>query len=191
METITAGAARRAVLAAQGFAERRPVGPVTRRHLIKLIERLRLLQLDSVNVAVRAHYMPVFSRLGDYPHELLDQAAWSHSARRPRLLVEDWAHEASLLPVSDWPLLHSGVKRMGWWKHYRELIEREPTLLDDVLAAVKEAGPIGAGALEDMLGGPAMARPKGASWWSRSEVKCVCEYLFGIGELTTGTRVNF
>ena len=191
METITAAAARRAVLGAQGFGEPAPSGAVGRRHLVKLIERLRLLQLDSVNVAVRAHYMPVFSRLGRYPHQLLDEAAWSYSVRRPRLLVEYWAHEASLLPVADWPLLHSGAKRSGWWRHYRELIEREPTLVDDVLAAIKQAGPIGAGALEDLLGGPAQARPKGASWWNRSDVKRVCEYLFGIGELTTGTRVNF
>jgi uncharacterized protein YcaQ len=191
MQTITAAAARRAALAAQGLAEPRPSGPVTRRHLARLVDRLRLLQLDSVNVAVRAHYMPVFSRLGDYSPELLDQAAWSHSARRPRLLVEYWAHEASLLPVRDWPLLLSGAKRRGWWKHYRELIEREPTLVDDLLAVVKEAGPIGAGALENMLGGPVQSRPKGASWWNRSDVKRVCEYLFGTGQLTTGTRVNF
>jgi uncharacterized protein YcaQ len=191
MQTLTAAAARRAALAAQGLAGPRPSGLVTRRHLARLVDRLRLLQLDSVNVAVRAHYMPVFSRLGDYSPELLDQAAWSHSARRPRLLVEYWAHEASLLPVRDWPLLLSGAKRWGWWKHYRELIEREPRLVDDVLAAVKEAGPIGAGALEDMLGGPVRSRPKGASWWNRSDVKRVCEYLFGTGQLTTGTRVNF
>jgi uncharacterized protein len=192
MDTITAAAARRAALAAQGFAEPRPSGPVSRRHLGRLVERLRLLQLDSVNVAVRAHYMPVFSRLGGYPMSLLDEAAWSHSARRPRLLVEYWAHEASLLPVQDWPLLQSGAKRKGWWRHYHELVEREPALVTDVLAAVKEVGPVGAGALEQLLGaGSGVPRPKGASWWSRSDVKRICEFLFGTGELTTGTRVNF
>ncbi|MDT7684134.1 MAG: uncharacterized protein QOG57_4444 [Pseudonocardiales bacterium] len=192
MDTITAAAARRAALAAQGFAEPRPSGPVGRRHLGRLTERLRLLQLDSVNVAVRAHYMPVFSRLGGYPMALLDEAAWSHSARRPRLLVEYWAHEASLLPVQDWPLLQSGAKRKGWWRHYHELVDREPALVSDVLAAVKEVGPVGAGALEQLLGaGSGVPRPKGASWWSRSDVKRICEFLFGTGELTTGTRVNF
>jgi hypothetical protein len=153
---------------------------------------LRLLQLDSVNVAVRAHYMPVFSRLGAYPMELLDGAAWAHSARKPRLLVEYWAHEASPLPVADWPLLLSGAKRRGWWRHYHELVERESALVDDVLAAVKEVGPVGAGTLERMLGGAeGDGRPRGGSWWNRSEVKRICEYLFGTGELTTGTRVNF
>ena len=194
METITAAAARRSVLAAQGFADPRPGGPVTRRHLGRLLERLRLLQLDSVNVAVRAHYMPVFSRLGAYPMSLLDAAAWAHTARRPRLLVEYWAHEASLLPVADWPLLHSGAKRPGWWRHYGELAERESTLVADVLATVKDVGPVGAGALEDLLAGDSgrvRGRAPGASWWDRSDVKRICEYLFGTGELTTGTRVNF
>jgi uncharacterized protein YcaQ len=189
--SMSAAQARRTVLAAQGFAEPRPGGPVTRRQIGRLSERLRLLQLDSVNVAVRAHYMPVFSRLGAYPRELLDEAAWApHSARRPRLLVEHWAHEACLLPSADWPLLCSGAKRAGWWRHYRELVERESTLVDEVLSAVKDAGPLGAGALERKLVGPGPGR-RGGSWWNRSDVKRICEYLFGIGELTTGTRVNF
>jgi uncharacterized protein YcaQ len=191
MDTITSAAARRAALAAQGFGEPRPSGPITRRHLGRLVDRLRLLQLDSVNVAVRAHYMPVFSRLGPYPMPLLDEAAWAHSARRPRLLVEYWAHEACLLPVPDWPLLRSGAKPKGWWRHYRELVEREPALVDDVLAAVKEVGPISAGGLEELLGGGRDRPVRRGSWWNRSDVKRVCEYLFGIGELTTGTRVNF
>jgi uncharacterized protein YcaQ len=184
-------AARRAVLAAQGFGAARPSGPVTRRHLVRTLDRIRLLQLDSVNVAVRAHYMPLFSRLGRYQRALVDDAAWAHTARRPRLLVEYWAHEASLLPVADWPLLRSKAKREGWWRHYAVLVDSRPGLVDDVLAAVKELGPVGAGELETALGGPAERRPPGASWWERSEVKRVCEYLFGIGALTTGTRRHF
>jgi uncharacterized protein len=184
-------AARRAVLAAQGFGAARPSGPVTRRHLVRTLDRIRLLQLDSVNVAVRAHYMPLFSRLGRYQRALVDDAAWAHTARRPRLLVEYWAHEASLLPVADWPLLRSKAKREGWWRHYAVLVDSRPGLVDDVLAAVKELGPVGAGELETALGGPAGRRPPGASWWERSEVKRICEYLFGIGALTTGTRRHF
>ncbi len=190
-ETIGAPAARRLALAAQGFATPRPAGPVTRRHLARLVGDLRLLQLDSVNVAVRAHYMPVFSRLGPYPPALVDEAAWSHSARRPRLLVEYWAHEASLLPVADWPLLLSGAKRRGWWRHYVQLAESEPALVEDVLAAVKELGPVGAGTLEKALGATTAPRPPGATWWERSQVKRVCEWLFGMGLLTTGARVHF
>jgi uncharacterized protein YcaQ len=191
VETIGAPAARRAVLAAQGFAAPRPSGVVTRRHLGALLERLRLLQLDSVNVAVRAHYMPVFSRLGPYDRAKVDDAAWSQTARRPRLLVEYWAHEASLLPVADWPLLLSGAKRRGWWKHYAALVEQEPAIVDDVLAAVKELGPVGAGGLEKALGAASVPRPSGVGWWERSQVKRVCEWMFGMGLLTTGTRVHF
>jgi uncharacterized protein len=195
VEVIGPAPARRAALAAQGFADPRPSGPVTRRHLARLLDRVRLLQLDSVNVAVRAHYMPVYSRLGPYDPGLVDHAAWRHAARRPRMLVEYWAHEASLLPVADWPLLLSGAKRPGWWRNYESLAAREPGLVDDLLAAVKELGPVGAGTLETVLGagssGSGRARPKGATWWARSDVKRICEWLFGTGQLTTGARVHF
>jgi uncharacterized protein YcaQ len=184
--------ARRTALAAQGFAAPPPAGPVTRRHLVRAIDRLNLLQLDSVNVAVRAHYMPLFSRLGPYDRDLVDDAAWAHSARRPRLLVEYWAHEASLLPVADWPLLQTAARSRGWWRHYGTLADQQPTLVEDILAAVKELGPIGAGDLEKALGaGAASPRPPGATWWERSDVKRICEYLFGLGRLTTGTRRHF
>jgi uncharacterized protein len=191
VETIGPAAARRAALAAQGFADPRPSGPPTRRHLARVLDRVRLLQLDSVNVAVRAHYMPLFSRLGSYDRALVDDAAWAHSVRRPRLLVEAWAHEASLLPVEQWPLLWSGAFPKRWWRGYQPLVDRHPGLVDDVLAAVKELGPIGAGALEKALEAPTRPRPAGASWWERSDVKRICEYLFGTGILTTGTRRHF
>ncbi|MBW0105983.1 winged helix DNA-binding domain-containing protein, partial [Pseudonocardia sp. KRD-291] len=122
VRTISADVARRTVLAAQGMADPRPSGPVTRRHLQRVLGRVRLLQLDSVNVAVRAHYMPIFSRIGGYPASLLDDAAWSPTSRRPRLLVETWAHEASLVPVQDWPLLGHRVLPQRWWRHYAPLL---------------------------------------------------------------------
>lgn len=190
MQKMNADVARRIALGAQGFADARPASAPNRRHLLKVLSRIRLLQLDSVNVAVRAHYMPLFSRLGAYAPSLVDEASWSHSARKPRLLVEYWAHEASLVPVEDWPLLHSGAKRPGWWKNYTTVAERSPQLVDDILAVVKELGPLGAGAIEKALagGGP---RAKDHWGWNWSEVKKVCEYLFGEGVLTTGTRRGF
>ncbi|MEW2503261.1 winged helix-turn-helix domain-containing protein [Amycolatopsis sp. CA-161197] len=190
MQTISLQAARRTALAAQGFADARPAAPPTRRHLAKVLSRVQLLQLDSVNVAVRAHYMPVFSRLGAYDQALLDDAAWADSARRPRMLVESWAHEASLLPIEDWPLLRSGAKRDGWWRNYTRVVETVPGLIDDVLAIVKEHGPIGAGAIEKALEAEVAGRGPGA-WWERSVVKKACEYLFGLGRLSTGTRRSF
>lgn len=190
MRTMSADLARRIALGAQGFAEQRPEGGPTRRHLKRTLERVQLLQLDSVNVAVRAHYMPLFARLGAYPMDLVDQAAWSHSARRPRMLVEYWAHEASLLPVADWPLLrwrmrHYESLRGRYWK----VAHAEPGLIDDVLAAVKELGAAGAGALDRALGEP--GRRARGGWWNRSATKVACEYLFAVGELTTGARRGF
>ncbi|GGS38914.1 MULTISPECIES: winged helix-turn-helix domain-containing protein [Actinokineospora] len=190
-ETMTTAAARRTALAAQGFAEARPAGAPTRRHLAKVLSRVQLLQLDSVNVAVRAHYMPVFSRIGGYDPALVDDAAWNPTARKPRMLVEYWAHVASLIPVEDWPLLRW---RMRYYEtRYADFLRRDNAnitgLVDDVLTAVKELGPIGAGALETELGGGA-PRPRGG-WWNRSDVKHTCEYLFAVGALTTGTRRGF
>ncbi|HVV22402.1 MAG TPA: crosslink repair DNA glycosylase YcaQ family protein, partial [Pseudonocardiaceae bacterium] len=189
-ETMSVAVARRVALAAQGFTERRPTTPPTRRHLAKVLSRVQLLQLDSVNVAVRAHYMPVFSRLGEYPMSLVDDAAWSDSARRPRMLVEYWAHVASLIPVDDWPLLRPRMRRYAAGNRgYFDDVRGRSELLADVLAVVKQQGPLGAGAIEDELGGK-VARPRGG-WWNRSEVKKACEYLFAIGELTTATRRGF
>jgi uncharacterized protein YcaQ len=191
MQTISVEAARRTALAAQGFTQPRPGGEITRRHVRAALARTKLLQLDSVNVAVRAHYMPLFSRLGAYPTDLLDAAAWSHHARKPRLLVEYWAHEASLIPVEDWPLLRWRMRQSGgaWRQRYRELLDRSPELVADVLAAVKDLGPVSAGAVERALGGE---RPKGGGpWWNRSDTKRACELLFATGELTTGTRSGF
>jgi uncharacterized protein len=189
VETIGLAAARRAALAAQGFADPRPSGSVTRRHLLRVLGRVQLLQLDSVNVLARAHYLPMFSRLGPYPKDLLDGAAWASSVRCPRLLVEYWAHEASLVPVQDWPLLHSGAKKPGWWQEYGALAARAPDVVSAILDVVQERGPIGAGTLErELLGG---ARRGPGLWWNRSDTKRICEWLFGIGELTTGTRRGF
>ncbi|TNC22614.1 winged helix-turn-helix domain-containing protein [Amycolatopsis alkalitolerans] len=188
MSTMSIAVARRIALAAQGFADARP-DVATRRHLRRVLSRTRLLQLDSVNVAVRAHYAPLFSRLGAYDRTLIDEAAWTHSARKPRLLVETWAHEASLIPVEDWPLLRSGAKRAGWWRNYARLAGKSPGLVDDILAVVKEDGPIGAGGIERAVVGESKRTP--GPWWDRSEVKKVCEWLFGMGQLTTGTRRQF
>ncbi|HEX3788236.1 MAG TPA: crosslink repair DNA glycosylase YcaQ family protein [Pseudonocardiaceae bacterium] len=189
---MSAAVARRTALAAQGFADPRPTGVPTRRHLAKVLSRVQLLQLDSVNVAVRAHYMPLFSRLGPYPMELLDEAAWSDSARKPRLLVEYWAHVASLIPVADWPLLRWRMRRYADpGEDYFSGVRANTALMTDILAVVKELGPVGAGPVERQLG-LVVERERGpGGWWNRSDVKRACEYLFATGELTTGTRRSF
>jgi uncharacterized protein len=188
--SLTAAQARRIAVAAQGFSESRSRGPVTRAHLQRLISRIQVLQLDSVSVAVRAHYAPVFSRLGPYDRDVLDRAAWGHSARSPRLLVEYWAHEAALMAVDDWPLLRW---RMRQYRHGRwgtHIVKANPQLAEDIVAAVTELGPSTAGQIEAHLAAEPRG-PKGSWWGSRSDTKWVAEALFASGVLTTATRVGF
>ncbi|GFG69068.1 winged helix-turn-helix domain-containing protein [Mycolicibacter senuensis] len=187
MASLTSAQARRIAVAAQGFAAAKPRAAITRAHLRRLISRIQVLQLDSVSVAVRAHYAPVFSRLGCYDRTVLDRAAWSHSDRSPRLLVEYWAHEAALMAVEDWPLLRWRMRRYthGRWGN----VAPNPELADDIVAAVAELGPATAGQIEAYLAA-GHQRGKG-TWWNRSDTKWVAEALFAAGVLTTATRVGF
>lgn len=186
---LTAAQARRVAVAAQGFAEAGPTGPVTRAHLKRLIARIQVLQLDSVSVSVRAHYAPVFSRLGPYDRDLLDRAAWSHSARSPRLLVEYWAHEAALMAVDDWPLMRWRMREYAHGRWGTEIVKRNAKLAENIVAAVAEIGPATAGQIEAHL----ESEPRGrkGSWWDRSDTKWVAEALWSSGALTTATRVGF
>lgn len=186
---LTAAQARRVAVAAQGFASAPPARAVTRADLRRLIGRIQVLQLDSVSVAVRAHYAPVFSRLGPYDRDVLDAAAWSHSARSPRLLVEYWAHEAALMAVEDWPLLRWRMREYTGGRWGVEVVEENPRLVDDVVSAVAELGPSTAGQIEAHLKS-GTKRGKGA-WWNRSETKWVAEALFASGVLTTAHRTGF
>ncbi len=184
---LTAAQARRIAVAAQGFSESKPGGPITRAHLRRLISRIQVLQFDSVSVAVRAHYAPVFSRLGPYDRDVLDRAAWGQPSSR--LLVEYWAHEAALMAVDDWPLLRW---RMRQYRHGRwgtHIVKANPQLADDIVAALAELGPSTAGQIEAHLA--AEPRRKKGTWWSRSDTKWVAEALFASGVLTTATRVGF
>ena len=184
---LTAAQARRIAVAAQGFSEPKPAGTITRAHLRRLISRIQVLQLDSVSVAVRAHYAPVFSRLGPYDRDVLDRAAWG--PRSSRLLAEYWAHEAALMAVDDWPLLRW---RMRQYRHGRwgaHIVKANPQLAEDVDAAVAELGPSTAGQIEAHLA--AEPRRKKGTWWTRSDTKWVAEALFASGALTTATRVGF
>src|SRR5579859_4060923 len=146
--TLSGGEARRIALAAQGFATPRPSGPVTKRQLVKLIERLGVVQIDSVNVVSRTHYLPAFSRLGAYSREMLEEVAWG----RKRPLFEYWAHEASLLPLSSQPLFrwrmqdaHDGA---GVWKGVARFLRERRDFVDRVLEEIAARGPLAASELE-------------------------------------------
>jgi uncharacterized protein len=186
---LTVDQARRIAVAAQGFAEPTPRGPLTRAHLKRLISRIQVLQMDSVSVSVRAHYAPVFSRLGPYDRDIVDRAAWSHTARSPRLLVEYWAHELALMAVDDWPLLRWRMREYAFGRWRTNVVEANPKLADDILATVAELGPLTAGQIEAHVG---EERPgKKGPWWDRSDTKWVAEALFSSGVLTTAARVGF
>src|SRR5512146_69332 len=129
-DTLTAGEARRIALGAQGFGSPRPEGEVSKRQLLKTIDRLGVVQIDSVNVVSRTHYLPAFSRLGAYPRGLLEELAWG----KKRPLFEYWAHEASLLPLESQPLFrwrmedaHDGI---GTWKHVARFIRERRDFVD-------------------------------------------------------------
>ena len=180
--TLSAAAARRVALAAQGFAEPRP--PAGARldagHVRRVVERIGLLQIDSVNVLARAHYLPLFSRLGAYPRALLEAAAWG----RPKRLFEYWAHEASLLPLDLHPLLRwrmaAAERGEGGWGRVRAYARERRGEAEALLARVEAEGPLAASDLEGPRG------PGG--WWGWSDAKTALEWLFWSGRLATATR---
>jgi uncharacterized protein YcaQ len=180
-DKLTAGEARRVALAAQGFSRGRPEGPLGKRQLLKLVERLGVVQIDSVNVVSRTHYLPAFSRLGAYSRELLEELAWG---RKPALL-EYWAHEASLTPMATQPLLRWRMEDarngVGVWKGIARFLRERRDLVDRALAEIEARGPLAASDLEVGM--------KGAGgWWGWSEGKRALEALFWTGELTAATR---
>jgi uncharacterized protein YcaQ len=182
-ERLSLAAARRVALAAQGFTDPMPTGPVTKRHVRRVVARTNLLQMDSVNVFQRAHYLPVFSRVGSYDMALLDRMAY-----RDHELFEYWGHEASLLPVSLHPLMRWRMQRArdldeGWGGMLRMMRER-PGFVEEVLRMVHDLGPVGAGAIREG------ERNKGA-WWSWDDTKNALEYLFYSGRVSTAERRSF
>ncbi|HEX8483617.1 MAG TPA: crosslink repair DNA glycosylase YcaQ family protein [Allosphingosinicella sp.] len=173
--------ARRIALAAQGFGRERPEG-VTPRHAGAIIARLGLHQIDSVNVLVRAHYLPAFSRLGAYDRGLIDRAAWG--PKRERRLFEYWGHEASLLPLEMHPLLRWRMDRanrgeIGWGSLKAFAGERRAEARA-VLGRIRSEGPLAASDFDD-------GRGKGG-WWQWGEAKRALEWLFWAGLVTTATR---
>ncbi|WP_375478237.1 winged helix-turn-helix domain-containing protein [uncultured Jatrophihabitans sp.] len=189
---LSAAQARRIALAAQGFAEPRPAGRIDARHLRRVLNRLGLLQIDSVNVFSRAHYLPLFARLGPYPRELLDRmtAYTTTSAKPPPRpeLFEYWAHAASLLPVETQPLFRWRMARahLDPWQSIKQIAHENPQLMDDVRSLVAEHGPVRAG--DTGIPRPA---PRPGHMWNWHDGKTALEHLFWAGEVTTAKRVNF
>jgi uncharacterized protein YcaQ len=150
-----------------------------------VIERLGVVQIDSVNVLARSHYLPFFSRLGNYDRSLLHHAAQKH----PRKIFEYWAHEASYAPVTTHRLLR--WRMANWqqsaWRGVRQLNEKNPALIQHVLDAVKEHGPVTATDVESLLAHDA-PRAKTNWGWNWSDAKTALEVLFWSGEISAAAR---
>ncbi len=182
---LSAAEARRVAFVAQGFRRGRQGRAFGRRDVTAAIERMGLVQIDSVNVLVRSHYLPLFSRLGPYDRALLERAAYGG---RTRSLFEYWGHEASFIPIAMHPLFRWRMERalrgIGTWGRISEFATTRKKAAKAALAEIRERGPLAAGDFDDH-------RRNGTGWWSWSEVKIALEYLFWSGQVTVARRVNF
>ncbi|MDQ1732371.1 MAG: uncharacterized protein QOK10_2530 [Pseudonocardiales bacterium] len=185
---LTAAAARRIALAAQGFAAPRPAGAVTARHIRKAVDTMGVLQLDSVNVLSRSHYLPVYSRIGSYPREALDRLTAHTAGPITREYVEYWAHEASLVPLATHPLLRWRMAKAAEdaWGSVQRIAREKPHLIEDVRRMVALSGPI-----RSSQTGVERAARKPGEMWNWHDGKVALEYLFWSGEVGAARRVNF
>jgi uncharacterized protein YcaQ len=177
MQSLSRAQARRIAVAAQGFLDPRHSSPDLRT-LNRTVRRTGVLQIDSVNVLQRAHYVPLFSRMGPYDTDLLDRA----SGKAPRRLVEYWAHVAAFMPVDLWPHMQHRMR------HYRDgghpwMDGRNQALVDNLLAELRERGRRTSRDLDDGL-----PRRKEHWGWNWSETKKALEYLFLAGDLAVAGR---
>jgi uncharacterized protein YcaQ len=181
VQSLSLPQARRVALVAQGFRDPRHTVP-TMRTLARTLERTGVLQVDSVNVLQRAHYMPLFSRMGPYDTSLLHRAA----EKRPRRIVEYWAHVQAFMPVDLWPVMRHRMAtyraRRGKWG----IVENDPADADlegDLLAEVRDRGASTARDLDDGL-----PRAKDHWGWNWSATRRMLDYLYVCGELAIAGR---
>ena len=180
--------ARRVAIAAQGFTDPVPApGKVTMRQVQRVIDRVGIVQIDSVNVLTRSQYLPFFSRLGPYDTALLDRAR----DVSPRRLVEYWAHEASLIPPETWPLLNFRMKRAlsESWGGMQRVARENPDLVTIVLAEVVARGPLTSRQLEKALEHD-LPRDRSDWGWNWSLVKSALEHLFWSGQISSAGRTS-
>ena len=183
---LSTRAARRIALAAQGFARPRPADPGTR-DVQRVVDTVGVVQIDSVNVVVRSQYLPFFSRLGPYDRRLVDRAR----DVAPRRVVEYWAHEASLVPLSTWPLLDFRMRRAreDAWGGMRRVARDHPDLVAAVLAEVARRGPLTSRQVEVALAHD-LPRQRDDWGWNWSLVKNALEHLFWAGEVSSAGRTT-
>jgi uncharacterized protein YcaQ len=178
MPSLSNAQARRVALAAQGFLDPRHATP-TMRTFARTLQRTGVLQVDSVNVLQRAHYMPLYSRMGPYDTELLRRA----SERRPRRVVEYWAHVQAFMPVELWPVMQHRMAsyraKRGKWA----FVDPDPALEQNLIAEVRDRGASTARDLDEGL-----PRTKDHWGWNWSETRKVLDFLFMCGDLAVAGR---
>ena len=183
--SLSAAQARRIFLHAQGLSRKRSSRRVGTKQFRAYLERQGVLQLDSVNVLARAHYLPLFSRHGVYERAALDDYLWSSGET-----FEHWGHEATVMPLRLLPLLRHRMDEQEhrWSQHIHKLQAQKPGLVAAVEQAVHENGPLTAADLDHL---EPTERTKRGSWWDLSDTKKVLEYLFFTGRAAVAGRPNF
>lgn len=179
-DTLSLSEARRIALAAQGFDRPRPAGPADARHLRRVMRQVGLIQIDSVSVLTPAHYQVPFSRLGPYDRRRLDDLIY-----RQREFTEQWAHEASIVPIEHWPFIrhHLGPHERRWGA-LAEFMRENSDYAARVLEEVRQRGPVVAGEIPE----PDGTRKRGGGWWGWTMAKATLEGHFARGMLAVAER---
>jgi len=182
--TLSLDQARRVALAAQGLDKGRPTGPVSSRTVGRTFARLQLVQIDSVNVLARSHFLPFFSRLGNYDRSILQRMSATH----PRRMVEYWAHEASYIRPEHFSDLRLWQKRSWVGAHSMDPALRA-TISARILETLATARPLTAAQIADRIGH--VEEKQNANWgWNWSAVKRVLEHLFEEGLVSAASRTE-
>ena len=171
MRTVSIAALRRIVIASQGYAHRTRTG--TRREVEDTIRALSCVQLDSITAVERSHRIALGSRVGAYPRETVSRLL------REGRIFEYWAHEACLIPVEEWPLFRLRMTRHHPWRG--DVIAQHPGLAEEVLASIRERGPLTSRDFDGKGGG---------GMWDWKPAKLVLEALWNSGELVIAGRVS-
>jgi uncharacterized protein YcaQ len=179
VRSIPLEAARRIALGAQGFGLDPPRGRIDIRHFRRVMRQIGLVQLDSVNVCVRTHYMPFYARLGPYDRDSLDR--WLNTSGEH---FEYWSHEAAVLPVDRHPLWRWKMESMTPWRRAAALMEEHPEVLPRVLEQVRERGPLTVTDLD-------APNHRNEPWWGYGPGKVALELLFADGEVGALRTGNF
>jgi uncharacterized protein len=174
-DTISLATARRIALGAQGFGEPRPKGRVDRRHFRRVLDRMGVIQIDSVNVLVRSQELPLFARLGPHPRSMIGDATKSGE------VFEYWVHEASHVDMAHYHLHRWKMAGEHKWARYFTLNDRRPDYVEEVYRRIADGGPVASGDLSERVG-------KKGTWWDWDDAKVALEHLFWIGRVTVTRR---